>query len=359
RNEQTQQVYTEFGGKRGKYHNGFLPTAETAMFILAGNDLEKRFALLHLFSSNHVFFRHNILQLEEVTDGEPVTNGALVLAQDILDMFTTGKVQRPKYSGEFPAQQLSTSMDWEDLVLNPGTLKQYQEIEIWLQHEHKLMREWGMERKLKPGYKSLFFGPPGTGKTLTAALLGKKTGRDVFKIDLSRLVSKYIGETEKNLSKVFNKAEHKDWILFFDEADSLFSKRTGINDAHDRYANQEVSYLLQRMEEYNGLIILATNLKSNVDDAFLRRFQSIIHFPMPTAPERLEIWRKGFSEHVELDAKVDLKDIASKYELSGGPIMNVIQYACLMALNRDSNLITQKDIMDGIRKEFGKSGRTA
>ncbi|MCB0397540.1 MAG: ATP-binding protein, partial [Flavobacteriales bacterium] len=336
----------------------FLPTGETAMFILAGNDLERRFSLMNIFSADHPFAKFNILNLENVTDGEPHLNGALIIESDILDQLTSGQIQKPKFSSDFPASHLATRMGWEDLILNPTTMAQYKEIEVWLEHAHAMMNDWGMKKKLKPGYKALFYGPPGTGKTLTAALLGKKTQREVYRIDLSRIVSKYIGETEKNLSKVFNRAEHKDWVLFFDEADSLFSKRTGISDAHDRYANQEVSYLLQRMEEYNGLIVLATNMRSNIDDAFLRRFHAIIHFPMPSASERQEIWKNGFSDQVVLEEKIDLKNIAAKYELSGGPIMNIIQYSCLMALNRGNNIITQKDIMEGIRKEFGKFGRT-
>src|SRR6185436_18277436 len=134
-----------------------------------------------------------------------------------------------------------------DLVLHPNTFKHIREIENWLLYNDTLW-QWGIGKKLKPGYRALFHGPPGTGKTLTATLLGKYTGRPVFRIDLSRVVSKYIGETEKNLASLFDKAEHKDWILFFDEADALFGKRTEIRDAHDKYANQEVSYLLQRIE---------------------------------------------------------------------------------------------------------------
>ena len=132
----------------------------------------------------------------------------------------------------------------------------------------------------------LFYGPPGTGKTLTAGLLGNELEIDVYKVDISMVVSKYIGETEKNLELLFARAADKGWILFFDEADALFGKRTGVRDAHDKYANQEVSFLLQRIEDFNGLIILATNMKNNIDDAFIRRFNSIIRFPLPNAEER-------------------------------------------------------------------------
>jgi SpoVK/Ycf46/Vps4 family AAA+-type ATPase len=172
------------------------------------------------------------------------------------------------------------------------------------------------------------------------------------------MVSKYIGETEKNLAKLFDRAENKEWILFFDEADALFGKRTSTRDAHDRYANQQISYLLQRIEDYDGLVVLATNLKGNIDDAFMRRFQSTINFPMPTADERYKIWNNGFSKSVELDKSIDLLEIAKKYEISGGAIINIIQHCSLWALGRDSNLINQNDIIEGIRREYHKNRRT-
>ena len=214
-----------------------------------------------------------------------------------------------------------------------------------------------MSKKLKPGYRVLFHGPPGTGKTLTATLLGKHTGKEVFKIDLSMVVSKFIGETEKNLSNLLAKAEKTENILFFDEADALFGKRTNVRDAHDKYANQEVSYLLQRIENYKGLVILASNFKSNIDEAFVRRFQSIVHFPLPKASERQLLWEKGFPANVQLHKEVDLPLLARKYELSGAEIMNIVQYACLCALADEKKIITAKNIADGIQREFQKGGR--
>ena len=193
---------------------------------------------------------------------------------------------------------------------------------------------------------------------MTSSLLGKVTGRDVYRIDLSMVISKYIGETEKNLEKVFQKAEYKNWILFFDEADALFGKRTKISDAHDRFANQEVSYLLQRVEEYSGVVILASNLKSNLDDAFTRRFQSIIHFPMPNTGDRLLLWQKGFSDKTELESNISLDKIAREYEMSGGSIMNVVRYATLMALKNGSRVIRSDELLNGIRREFQKEGKT-
>ncbi len=186
-------------------------------------------------------------------------------------------------------------MRWEDLVLHQSTTAQVDDIRKWLEHGRTLESDPVLAKKIKKGYRVLFYGPPGTGKTLTASLLGSQFNKDVYRIDLSQVVSKYIGETEKNMEKVFPQAENKDWILFFDEADALFGKRSNVSSAHDKYANQEVSYLLQRVEDYAGLIILASNFKNNIDQAFIRRFNGIVHFPMPDAEERLSIWQKKSS----------------------------------------------------------------
>jgi len=214
-----------------------------------------------------------------------------------------------------------------------------------------------MRKKLRPGMRSLFYGPPGTGKTLTASLLGQVTGHEVYKVDLAIVISKYIGETEKNLATLFDKAEHKNWILFFDEADSLFGKRTQVRDSHDRYANQEVSFLLQRIETFDGLVILASNLANNVDEAFSRRFEQIIHFPMPRKAERLQLWQKGLPQNIKLDADIDLAQLANRYEISGGSVMNVIRHACMKAISREQNILLLADISEGIRREFAKENR--
>jgi len=358
KNKTTDQVYTEFGGKKGRQHLGFLPTGETAAFILAGNNLERRFSIQNTFDPDRKFYKENILRLEEMDSGEPALSGALQLSGEVMDLLILGEHRKPKFSTEFPAKLLTTLMDWDDLVLDDAILNQLNEIETWIRHHDTLMNDWGMRKLLKPGYKTLFHGPPGTGKTLTATLLGKKTGRDVYRIDLSQMVSKYIGETEKNLSRIFDRAENKDWILFFDEADALFGNRTATKDAHDRYANQQVSYLLQRIEDHDGLVILASNLKNNIDNAFLRRLQSLIHFPMPGKNERFELWQKGFSKAVEMENKINLSSIAEEYELSGGTIINIIQHSSLKALGRDSRTIRMSDLMQGIKREYHKNRRT-
>ncbi len=252
------------------------------------------------------------------------------------------------------ASLLKTNMEWEDLILSDDVMKQIKEIETWILHREKLMNDWEMARFLKPGYKTLFYGPAGTGKTVTATLLGKKTGRDVYRMDLFQVVSKYIGETEKNLSALLDRAESNDWILFFDEADALFGKRTSVKDSHDRYANQEVSYLLQRILDYKGLIILASRQKENIDNPFLRRLQSVIYFSTPGSEERLKLWEKGLGNSAKREAKIDLKKIAADYELSGGAIVNIIQHCILDAMNRKERIIRYDDLMDGVKREVNK-----
>lgn len=344
------------GGTRGTHFRGFLPTGETALFLLAGEDLQQRLKIQQLFSQEHFFASKKVLYVEEMPAGEPAMSGKIILSPEYVELFTSGIVSRPRFGTNFPADLVQTNMDWEDLVLNQQTFTEVQELLVWLQHGQTLLDHYGMGKRLKPGFRALFHGPPGTGKTLTAGLLGKYTGRDVYKIDLSMVVSKFIGETEKNLSNLFDRAENKDWILFFDEADALFGKRTSVRDAHDKYANQEVSYLLQRVESYNGLVILATNFKSNIDDAFIRRFQSIIHFPMPKPGERAILWKKAFPEKMKLNG-LNIDNLAQKYELSGAAILNIVQYACLRTLDRGAEYIAEKDIFDGIVREFGKEGK--
>jgi ATPase family protein associated with various cellular activities (AAA) len=357
KNEATQRGFTEFGGAHGTSHGGFVPTGETAVFLLAGDDLEARFDAMRLFDGNHFLARHDVLYLTAPGNGEPRLSGILTLSREYLHRFTTGPARSPTYSSEFPARLISTGRQWKDLVLPEATLAQLEEIKHWVLHGQALLRDWEMGDKLRPGFTSLFHGAPGTGKTLAACLLGKHCGCDVYKVDLSMIVSKYIGETEKNLARVFDMAEHKRWILFFDEADALFGKRTRVEESRDRFANQEVSFLLQRIEGFDGVVILASNLKSNIDDAFLRRLQSIVHFPVPKQAERKRLWTEAFPRKARLEESVNLSRIAEKYDVTGGMIMNVVQYASLMALSRGGSTVLLDDIEEGIRRELLKEGR--
>ncbi|MDP2112704.1 MAG: ATP-binding protein [Bacteroidota bacterium] len=351
--------FPQLGGIRGKQFRGFLASGETALFLLAGDELHKRFEFSRLFSSEHFFSQKNLIWLDDAEPGEPPLSGKLEIGRDYLELFIQGKISRPKMSMDFPAEYITTELTDDDLVLASSTNRQIAELENWIKYQDTLMNDWNMKRRLKPGYRSLFHGPPGTGKTLTALIIGKNTNRDVFRIDLSMVVSKFIGETEKNLSQLFERAKNKDWILFFDEADALFGKRTNVRDAHDKYANQEVAYLLQRIENHDGLVILASNFKSNIDDAFIRRFQSVVYFPPPTAGERLQLWKKTLPSNagLQLPSEADLSSIARKYEITGAGIVNVVQYCCLESLANNSSEITVEQIKTGIEREYQKEGK--
>jgi hypothetical protein len=350
--------FVEIGGVKGESHRGTLPTGETALFLLAGTDIAERIRVSEYFSEEHFFRQNDVLRLEGVKEGEPRMSGKLVLSPELVELFTIGRVSAPAFSPDFPAKKIATEMTWEDLVLRDQTYAQIDDIKIWLEYHPLLEKDTVIHRKLKPGYRALFYGPSGTGKTLTASLLGKHFGKDVYRIDLSQVVSKYIGETEKNLEKVFSKAENKDWILFFDEADALFGKRSNVSSAHDKYANQEVSYLLQRVEDYRGLIILASNFKNNIDPAFVRRFNAIVHFPPPDRPERLMLWKKNVPASIPLANGLNFEVLAHKYELTGSGITNVMQYASLRAISRNGKkAIDAEDILSGIKREFLKEDK--
>jgi hypothetical protein len=359
RNTAVDRRFTEFGGLQPRSDGELLPTGETLIFLFAGNDLTLRFSAQELFDPEHFFARENVLWLARAPgEDSSLMKAPLRVSEELLSLFTVGHRPRPGLSAGFPAQHIETRLCWDDVVLHPSTRKHVEEIQTWIEHGKTLMESWGMASKLRAGYRGLFYGPPGTGKTMTACLLGKATGRDVYKVDISLVVSKYIGETEKNLGRVFDQAEHKGWILFFDEADALFGKRGETRDAHDRYANQEVSFLLQRIETFDGIVILASNLRENLDDAFARRFESVIYFPMPRPEERLRLWQKGFSPKATLDGSVDLEKIAREHVLPGGAIMNVIRYVSLQALKEGGRPLTQEDLLQGIRREYAKERKS-
>ncbi|MEP2935281.1 MAG: ATP-binding protein [Gilvibacter sp.] len=347
----------EFGGAKGKNHRGILPTAETLQFLVAGLHTNKRLCLMDMFARAHVFFKKSVLYLEVVSQGEPSMSGKIILTDEALAEIATGVPPLPDLSAHFPAELLETTLSWEDLILEDTTLSHIRDLETWLSFNDILLHQWQMKGRIKPGYRVLLHGPPGTGKTMTASLLGKYTNRPVYRIDLSTVVSKYIGETEKNLASLFDRAAHKNWILFFDEADSIFGKRTNVRDAHDKYANQEVSYLLQRIEAHPGLVLLATNFKDNIDDAFTRRFQSIIEFRMPAAQERLRLWELNMPKQMTLAAEVDMQSISRKFELSGSNITNIIQYSALQMLKTKAEHLSLEILMDGIKKEYQKENK--
>lgn len=350
-NKNFERQYTEFGGWKGLSHGGFLPTGETAAFLLAGEDVEKRKAVIRFFGREHWFYTRNMLRLEGAGDGEPFLSGQLRVSDEFLSHVLLDKAYKPDYTIGFPAKRITTELEWNDLVLDYQVATGLEEINTWITSSRTIMESWGLSRFLKAGYRSLFYGPPGTGKTLAATLLGKKNEMDVYRIDLSMIVSKYIGETEKNLAKVFDLAENRNWILFFDEADALFGKRTSTNTSNDRHANQEVAYLLQRIEDFPGTVILATNLRSNIDEAFSRRFQSVIYFPMPTVEMRAELWQKMLPpDWLGADA-AELIALAAETELSGGSIANVVRRCALHLVHSGGKRLDKMILREALQKE--------
>lgn len=255
----------------------------------------------------------------------------------------------------FPAKIITTSLDWDSLILADESLDSIQEILVWLKHEDSFLNTWRVSKIIKPGFRALFYGPPGTGKTLTACLLGKIAGRDVYRVDLSMLLSKHIAETEVILNSIFCEAKNRNLVLFLDDAGSFFRKGTKANSLNDHNSDQKIGYLLQIIEDFSGVVILATNIRANLDEAFTRRFQSMIYFPMPDASQRKILWQNAFSRKSVLEDRVDIDDIANKYELTGGSIINISNYSYIMALKRHDSTIFLKDIMEGIRREFRKS----
>lgn len=353
-NRDFDRQYTEFGGWKGLSHGGFLPTGETASFIIAGDDTERRGDVLRLFGREHWFYRKDILRLEGAGEGEPLLSGQLRVSDGFLSRVLLGEEYKPDYSTGFPAKRVTTELEWKDLVLDYRVSAELEEINTWIASHKTVMEDWGLSRYLKAGYRALFYGPPGTGKTLAATLLGKKNKMDVYRVDLSMIVSKYIGETEKNLARVFDMAENRNWILFFDEADALFGKRTSTNTSNDRHANQEVAYLLQRIEDFPGTVILATNLRSNIDEAFSRRFQSVVYFPMPGEELRRELWRNMLPKKW-LGRNADgLVALAAETELSGGSITNVVRRCALQLVMSGRKTLDERTLKDALEKEKAK-----
>ena len=251
------------------------------------------------------------------------------------------------------AQRITTALEWSDLVLDAQTIGQVQEIRSWIVHSAQLLGEWGLGRRLKPGFRSLFHGAPGTGKRLAACLLGKVTGCPVYRIDIWRILCLTPGESVTAIDTLFDTARHENWILFFGEADAVFGKRTEARDSRDRYADQQTAYLLQRLEDHAGVVILTTNKRDAIDEDFARRLQSAILFPLPDAGARLELWRNNFANPAfRLAADVDLHRIAQEHELPGGCIVNVLRFAALAAAERKPATVELRDILDAIRREI-------
>lgn len=256
------------------------------------------------------------------------------------------------------ARKITPQYTWADIVLPADRLQQLREIRAAVRHRPLVYEQWGFDGKLSlgKGLNILFAGPSGTGKTMAAEILAGEMQLDLYKIDVSTVVSKYIGETEKNLSRIFAEAETSNAMLFFDEADALFGKRSEVRDAHDRYANIEISYLLQRMEEYEGVVILATNLRKNMDEAFVRRMHYTLDFPFPTEHDRCQIWRKLWPTQTPRADNLDFEFLARRFELAGGNIRNIVLAAAFLAAD-DGKVVSMSHLLHATRREHQKMGK--
>jgi AAA+ superfamily predicted ATPase len=279
-------------------------------------------------------------------------------APDSDDLFSAARAQCAGTLGAL-AHKIDPRYTWDDIVLPEDALAQLREICQRVAHRHRVLGEWGFNAKLSlgKGVNALFAGPSGTGKTMAAEIIANELRLDLYRIDLAGVVSKYIGETEKNLDRVFEAAESANAILFFDEADALFGKRSEVHDSHDRYANIEISYLLQKMEEYDGITILATNLRQNIDDAFMRRLAFTVHFPFPDETSRRKIWEGIWPAEAPMTRDVNLKLMARRFKLSGGNIKNIALASAFLAAEHQQP-VAMAHLLRATRREHQKMGKT-
>jgi hypothetical protein len=255
------------------------------------------------------------------------------------------------------AVKVQSAFQWSDLILPAATIRHVKEVVSAIENRHCVGLDWGMRPGFPPlSLNILFSGPSGTGKTMTAGIIASHLGLDLYRCDLSGIISKYIGETEKNLDKIFDVAAQSNAILFFDEADALFGRRSEVRDAHDRYANIEVSYLLQKLEQHDGVVILATNLSKNIDDAFARRVQFAVEFPVPAEPDRERLWRSMFPDRAPLDPGCDIGFLARQFAMTGGQIRNVSVDAAFLAA-ADGQRITMPLLVKAVGRQLLKQGR--
>ena len=276
-----------------------------------------------------------------------------------LDVSTLFQSAREQSDGNLGALAVKVNLihNWDDLVLPAVTLARIRELAAAIRNCHVVYSDWGFDRRIATGkgIKVLFSGSSGTGKTMTAGVIARDLELDLYKIDLSGVVSKYIGETERNLDRIFRAAQSSNAILFFDEADALFGKRSEVKDAHDRYANIEVAYLLQKVEDHEGVVILASNLGKNIDDAFSRRLHYVIDFPQPDETHREQLWRKMFPQEVPLGKDVDYRFLAKQFAIPGGDIKNVALDAAFLAAH-DGQVVTMKQLIKAMARQMMKQG---
>ncbi len=352
------------GGFVKRTSQQFIPTLQTVLFACAGtNKAEQQLIYRELVMEGSLMKKQIVSLLSFDDSGPTLSDKELIpeLADEYVQFLLQGRQPRPDFGKNFPAKLLTTDKTWDQLILGQHTKRSVDLLIDWVEHGTSFAK--GTKGFFAPGYPALFYGPPGTGKSLTAGLIGKECGLNVFSVDASRVVSKYIGETEKNLvglferMKIENQRQEKKPILFFDEADVLFSKRTEVRDAKDKWANMETSVLLPLIEEYGGLVIVATNLEHNLDGAMDRRFQLKIKFPTLNYNERIKVWEAGLPPAFSYPSSEAPAQLA-RYKLSPASIVNILKGGCIQAHKRGDFIVKGKDLEYYIHMEFAKSGLT-
>jgi AAA+ superfamily predicted ATPase len=345
----------EAGGEYNKANRSFKPTFQTALFLLSGKDLSLWSHYSAQLIKGSVLLQNDIIYNRSSTE---FIHGKIELDTAYLNYFLSGKKPQLDHGSYFPGKLYKSDLTIDDIILEDNVREQIKPIGHYINAlENGFFKS--DNHNFKPGFITLFYGAPGTGKTMLAGILANTYGIDMYHVDISQVVSKYIGETEKNLEILFNRLQGKNCMLFFDEADALFGKRSDVKDAHDRYANQEVSYLLQRIEKFDGLTILASNFENNMDDAFKRRMDLSINVIRPTETTREALWKQYLPKNVTFESDHFLKHLAKEYSYTGSNIRNIMKNVAMALHDAYETIITHPLISTYLiienEKVFGKN----
>lgn len=348
------QLPSNIGGQYSKMKNQFSPTFRTALFLFAGTDDSQYSSCLSTLHRGHVLLKEQIIYGKSIMGGSNfIANDLIEIDEEYLAYFLDGTKPRLDHGHQFPASLISTNRNLDDLIVKDSIKGQFKPIIHYM--KAKISGYFDDHDRFEAGYVVLLHGPSGTGKTFSATILGNILQLDVYKVDLSTIISKYIGETEKNLKTVFDRLQGKNCILYFDEADALFGKRSEVSDAKDRYANQEVSYLLQRVEEFDGLTILSTNFENNIDEAFMRRINVKINMSRPEEKERVMLWTYYTPEKYTYETKELQLYLALEYAFTGANIKNILNMITMELHNSKQDIITYDNILPYLKIECEKA----
>ncbi|WP_336703406.1 ATP-binding protein [Chryseobacterium indologenes] len=345
----------EAGGEYDRISRSFKPTFQTALFLLAGKDLSLWSQYGAQLVNGSVLLKNDIIYNRSSTE---FIHGKIELDTAYLNYFLSGQKPQLDHGSYFPGRLYKSDLTMQDIILEDNVRDQIKPIGHYISAlENGFFKT--NEHSFKPGFIALFYGAPGTGKTMLAGILANTYGIDMYHVDLSQVVSKYIGETEKNLEVLFNRLQGKNCMLFFDEADALFGKRSDVKDAHDRYANQEVSYLLQRIEKFDGLTILASNFENNMDDAFKRRIDVSVNVIRPTETTRKALWEHYLPKNITFESNDLLQYLTKEYNYTGANIRNIMKNVAMALHDRNETSITYSLISTYLmienEKAFGKN----